>query len=339
MKNKRIITLLALVIAIGVLMTSYLLIKANTGDKTNEENASDGDVHINNFAADSMTDLNYKNDKGDLSFVKKANGVWVLESNEDYPVSSSAIDNMANAVSGASAVRTVENGDEASFGFNTPALTVSGKYSDGSALSLTFGITNSFNGNVYVRDDSSGKIYLAESTLGKAFDYTLNEITETDSLPADIDEEYLTSFTVRDEIGKSVTITDSNGLEKAFSAMQKLDFSKQNCYYTDGGDLLNYGISDSSPYIELKYKAQITASDSGENAPRADAEFKVIFGSNHTLTESDTDSSGETYENDKVTYYYTVPASKLVYSLDAGAYESLMSLVSYTPAADTETTD
>ena len=319
--NKRIIKLIALIAAFGVLLAGYLLIKNQSEKASQETEDTTEDIFVNTYDAKDLEKLTFTNEHGSFYFKRDANDSWIWADNEDYPINTNLIENMASAVSSATAVRTVENGDITSFGFDEPTLTVSGAYSDGTSISFTYGITNSFNGNVYLRDDNADKVYLVESTDVTPFKYDIPGLTKTDTFPTDIVSDDITSITVINGEGTEKVITE--GCYDALTIIKMLDFSSENCYYTDGSDLDMYGIVDGCASVTVSYKAEVSSdtSDDGGELPKIDKEFKILF--------------GKSYDTDENTFWlYTIPESKLIYSADSDTYNSIMELIDYEPEAE-----
>lgn len=340
--KKKLITVISLLLVLAVFLTAFLVMKSHNEKNTVPEDATpDTTVKVTEKTADEMSHLIYVYDGKEYSFTRNTDTTWSLDSDALFPVESNTVDTMASVISAVEAEKTVENGDTDAFGFDAPQLTVKGEYSDGSKIDLVFGKTNAFNELVYLKDALNGKIYMVASTVISPFKAETHELIKTDSLPTDIDEEYINGLTVTDETGASNTITDEYGLKltEAMELFYKLEFPASTCVYTDKEGLAEYGIGGSKAALELSYKATdvIFNDDGTSTSVKTDTSFEIIFGDSWIRQETIEGSDGEPYVEETVFYYYTVPDSTIVYSINGNDYEKLMAYVYETPEVEDET--
>jgi hypothetical protein len=258
------------------------------------------------------------------------NDTWQIADDPDYPIDSAYVDNMANAVSGLAAKREIETEDDGSFGFDVPSLIVKGEYNDGTKLSITVGATNDFNGQLYLKDEISGKIYLVESGFSGVFDYTRESLMLTDTFPT-IDDDKLTSMTVRNKNGDECVVTDEVGLADSASIFKRMTFSSDGAFFADAKTLAACGIDlVTSPFAELAYKANVSVSndDGTMSTVLTDESLKMVFGNAHTVESQDDDGN----VTESTLYYYSTPGSSIVYSTTEAVYEELMRYATYIPA-------
>lgn len=336
MTKKTVITALCLLIVLAVLIVGYKLLKQkNEADEAaSAEEAEEQVIRVNTYDSADMTSLSYAGVEDALSFGRDANGAWFLEDDPNFPITYSYVDNMANAVSGLAVSREIETEDDGSFGFDAPRLIIRGEYSDGETLRLIVGATNDFNGQVYLKDEVNGKIYLVESSFPDVFDKTRNDLMETDEYP-DIDTDKLVSITVRNAAGDENTITEETSLADAASIFQRMTFSSDGAFYADDAKREECGISATDgAFAELAYKSDVsvTNDDGSMSTVQVDDSLKLVFGKSHVETE--TDDEGNVTES--TYYYYTTPSSFIVYSTTEAVYEELMRYATYTPPAETE---
>lgn len=285
--------------------------------------------------ASDITEISFEREGMTLRFIKNEDEEWQCEGS-DLPMKSSVIGNMVSALSPLTAARELGTEDPGTYGFDSPSLTVNAVYGE-DKVELVFGNINSFNSRIYLKNVTSGRIYLADSSVTDPFDRDFEDFVNTDSLPSGLYSDGVTAVTVRDETGAENVISDETGIENAFSLIQTIDFSPENCYHTDKSDYESYGISTSGTMIEITYKEDQDDSDDsdGTSTPAATRHFTVYFGKNHETEVTLTDDDGNSYPSSVQTYYYTVSDGELIYSLEADVYEDLMELVSYVPE-DTE---
>lgn len=296
----------------------------NTGIPVTAKNASD------------ITEISFEREDVTLRFTKDSEGQWQCEGS-DLPMKASVIGNMVSSLSPLTAARDLGTEDPGTYGLDSPSLTVSAVYGE-EKVELVFGNINSFNSRIYLKNVTNGHIYLADSSVTDPFDRDFEDFVNTDSLPTGLYSDGVTAITVRDETGAENVISDETGIENAFSLIEAIDFSPKNCYHTDKSDYESYGISESGAMIEITYKEDSDDTDDSDgtsSTPAATRHFTVLFGKNHETEVTLTDDDGNSYPSTAQTYYYTVSDGQLIYSLDTGAYEDLMELVSYVPT-DTE---
>lgn len=341
--KKRVITLISLSLILALLIGGVALMghfneKKAAADAASEETEST-EITVTAKNASDITEISFEREGVALTFTKDSDGEWHCEGS-DLPMKASVIGNMVSALSPLTAARDLGTEDPGTYGLDTPSLTVTAVYGE-EKVELVFGNINGFNSRIYLKNVTGGHIYLADSSVTDPFDRDFEDFVSTDSLPAGLYSEGVTAITVRDETGAENVISDETGIENAFSLIEAIDFSPKNCYHTDKSDYENYGISESGAMIEITYKEDsddtddTDGSDGTSSAPAATRRFTVFFGKNHETEVTLTDDDGNSYPSTVQTYYYTVSDGRLVYSLDSGAYEDLMELVSYVPE-DTE---
>lgn len=327
--KKKIISVVSLAIALALFVVAFLVMKGyNEKNTASEETAEQTTIKVTEHLSDDVAKIKYAYEGKEYSFIRNNDGTWSLETDPLFPVKKTTVNVMATAVSSIEAEKAVENGETETFGFDAPSLVVNGEYTDGTKIDLVFGKTNSFNDLVYMKNNTDGKIYMVKSTVMSSFKVEETDLIETDSLPTDIQDEYITSLTVSDEMGTVNSIDPGMGmaLTEAMDLFYKLEFPASNCKYTTEEGLAEYGIGKSNAYVELFYKEieNTVNEDSSVSSGLKDTSFKIIFGDSWIRTETLEDEDGEPYIDEVIFYYYTIPGSNIVYSINANDYEKLM---------------
>jgi hypothetical protein len=167
---------------------------------------------------------------------------------------------------------------------------------------------------------------MVTTDFAAAFEKSENDLLESESLP-DVSSTNTVSVTVKDSAGESITLTDEDGIVSGVDAFNALDYLTIDRIYAPGGDMSEYGIADTSPYITVSY----TESDDTDEDTDADTSSAEVL--TYTIR------FGNTYTEDGYEYvYYSHPGSLVVYSISKDSYDDAMELVNYTPEADAETT-
>ena len=339
MTKKTVITSLSLLLVLVLLIVGYKLLKdknARDAEEAEAEEAASA-IYVNDYEAENLKKLSYRGEDADLSFEKDANGSWKLSDDFNYPIDSSKVANMANAVSSLRAVRLIESEETPDFGFESPVLTVSGEYSDGAKLELSVGAENEYNGNVYLKDMISGKIYMIESGFKTAFDYTKESLMLIDEFPG-ISDDLLVSLEIRDAEGVENTVTDETGLKESAEIFRRLSFSSNNAFYATDEELKSVGITPSdSAYADLTYgkTVSLTNDDGTMSTVVQNENLKIVFGKSHVI--SKTDDDGSVTESNY--YYYTAEGSHIVYSVSEAVYNELMRYSTYVAAEFPDTSE
>lgn len=178
--SKKSIRLILLLILLCAAVAIFFLVG---GGKEEEKNESSVEKEVTQIAVPdegvSVTGISYKNDKGEYSFAL-ADGVWVYEDDKEFPLSAKYTDNLERAVTNINVTRDItdEGGNEADYGFDASAVTLSLDYSNGDKKDFIIG--NSCTGGNYLKHD--GRIYVVLSGLASACSYDIYDMVDTGSL-------------------------------------------------------------------------------------------------------------------------------------------------------------
>lgn len=313
-----IVLLCALAVGYAVLSTAN---KKNAAlDKEAQESASEP-VMIAEFDPSSAVEISFSKNGGDMIVFLKKDGKWTYSPDDTFPLDEEKVSKMASALSSISVIREVNEGDESEYGLTEPAYTMDIKYSDGASHEYKIGDYNSFGGGYYFSAD--GKIYLIKSGLGNYFDYELSDFLVLDSIPSDIEEDYIVSVTVKKD-GKENVITDKDGIKSVFSAIKSLKFDICADYYAEAEEKSSHFGIDGNNSVEIKYKKAVISGDTdgNETETRLDSSYKLLFG----------DDAGHDSG-----FYSSPENSTIVYTEDRAAVLDILGYVGYAPQPD-ETT-
>lgn len=332
MKNKKIISLAALAALLAILIFAWFFMKTRN-EKAEADSTSETETSlyvVPEVEKDDVVYIEYTNESGTFKFERNDDGEWIYNSDSDFPLDVTRPNSMATTIASLTADREVVNGDEDSFGFDKPCVTLKAKYSDGSTLDVVFGNTNDFyDGDYYLKDNSTGKVYLVPPSAKVSFDAVEKSLISADSFPTDIDSENITAITVKDEVGTVNNVTDEENVSELFDLFNNLTFSSDRATYTADKSQADYGITEESACITVSYKKEVEAEgDEGEtDTVYTDEEYVIYFGNSFTG------------DNDSTLYYYSVPSSKLVYTLSQDNYEKIMNYKVTTSEEETTSAD
>lgn len=329
-KKKQIISLAVLAVLLAALIIGYLVISKmdfDDGDSTSDYSY----VTVVSAKSDDITSVSYTADGAETITFNCENGKWYLSGDADFPVKQSTVQDMASAVSSVTANRELADGDTGEYGFDAPSLTVSAAYSDGVEYTLYVGDKNTFNSNVYLKDQD-GKVYMFTDSLSEKFAYGLDDLIQLDDPAADVDINYLVDVTITAEDGSQNVITDSAGMNDSMDSMDKLDCTEWVEYAMDEEEFAAYGIGGSSARYTVNYKSAVAVTDENGNTTtnRVPSTYEFIFGNHFTAQDAD--------GNEAEYVYYTATGSEILYRTPISVFDEIMSWMEYT-APETDEAD
>lgn len=323
-KKKKWIPMAALGAVIVVFGVGYALLSGANDKKAAEEaaanNAASAVTMIAEYDSSNVKTIMYRLADSDPVELENDGGVWRLAADPNFPVNQTIAGSMAGAVSSIGVKSRLSDGDAAEFGLEEPAYLIRVTYMDGTAHEYRIGDYNSFAGGAYYFM-ADGAIYTISSGLTGYFDYDAASLLQNDSMPDDIEQDYITAITVSSEAGENV-ITDANGIASLFDYFGDILLTSCADYYADDDERAEYGI-DGTRAITIAYKRAVTNTDSegNESTARLETSFTFDFGDQVGHDEG---------------FYGARGDSTMVYVIDAGTVEKILAYVDYVPEADTE---
>lgn len=318
-KKKKWIPMAALGAVIVVFGVGYVLLSGANEKKAAEEaaaaNASSAVTMIAEYDSANVKTIMYKLADADPVELENDGGVWRLSADPNFPVNQTIVGSMAGAVSSIGVKSSLADGDAAEFGLEEPAYLIRVTYEDGTAHEYRVGDYNSFAGGAYYFM-ADGAIYTISSGLTGYFDYDAAALLQNETMPTDIEQDYITGITVKTQDGENL-ITDANGIASLFDFFG--DIRLNNCadYYADDAERAEYGI-DGTRSITIAYKRAVTNTDSegNESTARLETSFTFDFG----------DPSGHDEG-----YYGAKEGSTMVYVIDKETADKILAYVDYIP--------
>lgn len=304
---KRWIKMLMMLLALAACVAGYFVI-SGMEEETESVSETLGSFELDELA--SVTGLSWENSNGSFHFVLDGE-TWVSADDAAFPVNQSALSSLAKKVSGLSATREItEVSDLANYGLAEPVFTVT-VTTDSGDVTLAMGDETPFGDGYYVSVSGRDAIYTLESSLSSAFNKTLTQLCQMETL-ADVDS--VTRLSVSgmldaawDEEAAAWTDSlsgeklDADKMQDLADAAKSLSFSTVVTASADEDDLVGYGLDDA--------QATLIALSGGEDTP-----LEVMIGAQ--------DEDGD--------YYARIPGSSMVYTVYADDVEDLL-----TAGADT----
>ncbi len=317
-KKKKYGKIVGLAALIAVVLALLIIYRVLLGQETNipaDTGSSDTDVImiVNRKAAD-VSALSYSRGETEYAFTRHpTTGVWSYADDTTFPLNQTPVSTMAAAVAAIGVYRELGE-DTGVYGFEDPALTFSVSYTDGAALTYAVGDLNSATGNRYLKDMDAGLVYTVFPSLLDCFTYTIEDMLLFDTLPADIEMDYITKITLNagDE---SKEITDEAGITELYGLFTTLAPSEYADWYADEDEKAAFGIGSLTLTVDYKRTAAVADESSATSASRVPATYTVRF--------------GDTTEDGKV--YYTLGKSDIVYLIYAEQVDKILGYLHYTP--------
>lgn len=286
-KKKRTVFLLAGTVVILLAVYIGIGIFQESREKKLEEKAEAEKIYVTDLKE--MSGIRFDVGNGQIELKKEAD-TWYDAADQDFPLSQTYPQQMADTFEKLEADRKLEDGDElADYGLEDPAYTVILTDSDGTETTLYFG--NVTGEQYYLTRDDKTEIYTVSTNVIADLQYTLEDMAQLDTLPA-IGSGNLKKAVIT-ENGKTVTYTaeeekteekkdtkeekdsgessdsqersdaetDSNaeGIATIAGGLGAMTLSEAADYSAEKGDLAQYGLDESSRITE-----EITYTEDGE---------------------------------------------------------------------------
>lgn len=278
MKKKTRNIIIALIVLL-LLVGAYFLITALT-----REEEEDTSIPLTSCEQDDIEQIEYTKGEDCIKLVKK-DGEWVYAEDESFPLNTTKVDSMAQAIAELTATRNIGKSDDLSeYGLASPDIVVTASTVDGEVVSFSVGAENSLSGGCYVMLEGDENVYLASSTLTTTFGYELMGLGKAGSLPEELEDSETLSVKITNEAGEyelttPVTLAtyyegykwqastptgdmlaDSDAVNNIISEIESMDLVNLAAYNVDEQKLSELGF-DKAIDIELKYKYEVEQGD------------------------------------------------------------------------------
>ena len=174
--KKRTFGLAVLLSLLALVIILYAVISNAMKDKgSGKETPSGGGIYIDR-QPNEVAKMTYRT--GDEEFtVRKDGSIYVLHEDTEFPLDSTAVGFMTNAVAKISYDRKInpEGNDLAEYGLNEPTSVIDVVYDGGARLTLTVGNYNPYS-EAYYCTTGDGFVYLIGGEFSEAFTYTFHDL-------------------------------------------------------------------------------------------------------------------------------------------------------------------
>ena len=143
--NKKTRNIIIALIVLLLLVGAYFLITALT-----REEEEDTSIPLTSCEQDDIEQIEYTKGENSIKLVKKY-GEWVYAEDESFPLNTTKVDSMAQAIAELTATRNIGKSDDLSeYGLASPDIVVTASAVDGEVVSFSVGAENSLSGGCYV---------------------------------------------------------------------------------------------------------------------------------------------------------------------------------------------
>lgn len=319
-KKNKYIPLIVLLAFIVVMAVAYAMLSSANDKKEAEQAAEEAAANAVEMIAEydytTLTGLSYHRTGADPVELHVVNGLWQLKSDANFPVNQTTVAAMASAISSIGIKNHITEGSPADYGLEEPAYTIEVAYSTGESHQYRIGAYNSFGGGAYYFM-MDGAMYTIPTGLTSYFDYDLGDLLQLESMPADIEQDYINSITVTWN-GAEKVIDDANGIASLFDIFSDITLTECADYYTDDTERAEtYGL-DGTDKITISYKRAVTTTDAdgNETTNRLDTSYTFLFGADAGHDEA---------------YYASPEKSTIAYLVNAETVEKIAAYMDYEP--------
>ena len=322
-KKNKYLPLIILLVLIAVMAAAYSALSSANDRKEAEQAAADAAANAVEMIAEydytTTTALSYRRAGSDPVELRVVNGQWTLVSDENFPVNQTVVSYMANAIATIAVQNHITEGDPADYGLEDPAYTIEVTYADGAAHQYRIGNYNAFGGGAYYFM-MDGTMYTIPTGLTSYFDYELTDLLQLETMPTDIEQDYINSITVVSD-GTETVIDDANGIAALFDIFSDLTLTECADYYTDETERTETCGLDGSDKFMISYKRAVTTTDANGNQTtnRLDTSYTFLFGES---------ADGKVYGSPE--------KSTMAYFVNAETVEKIMAYIDYEPAPEEE---
>jgi uncharacterized protein YpmB len=281
-KKNKLLPLLFMLVCVGILAAAYSMMSSVNDKIQAEQAAADAAANAVEMIAEydytTTVGLMYRRAGSDPVELNVVNGVWQMADDEHFPVNQTTVASMANAIATIGIKNHVTEGDPADYGLADPAYLIEVTYADGVSHQYRIGDYNAFGGGMYYFM-MDGTMYTIPTGLTSYFDYTATDLLQLDTMPTDIEQEYINSITVTAD-GTDKVIDDADGIAALFDLFRGITLTECADYYTDETERAEtYGL-DGSDKITISYKRAVTSTDAEGNQTtnRLDTSYTFFFG-------------------------------------------------------------
>lgn len=306
-KKRNLITVLLLLLILVLVGVGYGIVKSYK-DKIEKEKAAQDDqdtsIKLHDFEADSIVNISVESVEGKLLFVKKED-TWVLDGEEEYPLSQSKLTSMATGIAQLSATRLVVETPEdlSEYGLVKPSLLMKAVTVEGKEYSLQLGDQLTTDTDYYGQIAGDHAVYVIPMATRSKYAVTKEDLFDIESPPS------ITADTIREVKVSSKTQED---FHMVYEENNPEDYSGSSTYcwvipegYANPMNMDNTAVSEVlSNYTVFSFTKGIDYVKENQSKYGLDADCDQVFvryftaegeEKTYTLRVGDTDSEGNYY--------------------------------------------
>lgn len=343
-----------LYILVGVLVVAAIGVFAMSRYEEKKEQIKNSGEIILTIVPDSVKELSWKNESGELSFHKEGEKRWLYDKDENFPASSEKIQEMLELFSEFGVSFIIENVEDfGQYGLDKPVCTIRLKTADEKEYDIMLGDFSKMDSERYVFIGGGKDVYLAKKDPLDLFNAVLEDMTKHDKIPsfekADgirFEGKEKGNIVRREESHDSYCSDDIYFLEKDGSylpldtvrtgdylrSLKNAELKNYVTYHATEEELKKYGLT--APELKLTVGYTEKDKDGKETSDtvtisvgRTEEQKEKAAKEAEKETKEDKDGSEEEADKKKETAAYArVGDSGILYELSEAAYKKLMDI-------------
>ena len=187
-KKKNIVTIIFLLLVLILAGASYGMLKSRNDrieKEKEEEESEDSKIMLNDFEAESIVNISITSPDENFVFVKEED-TWILQGEEDYPLSQSKLTSMAAGIAKLSVERlVVENPEDLSeYGLEQPSILVKAVTNEGKEYTLQIGDKLATDTYYYGIATDESTVYVIPMATRTRYVVTKDDLFDIESSPS-----------------------------------------------------------------------------------------------------------------------------------------------------------
>lgn len=348
MGSKNLKKLLALVVVLVICIGFYVWFDNYKSNQDKDKKEDTSQVLVDVSKKDTLTEIKYKNNGKTVTLkYNSKEKEWYNAKHKSWPINQENITSMTNALNKVVATRKLDTEEELSeYGLEKPDLIIDYSTKKGKKYTLNIGKDVSSGDSNYCTLGEKKDIYLVESTIKTAFQYTEERLIEVEKIPSitsnlvyDVNAKGK-KFNLKAKYDGDITNSDSGewkitkpykdtlrGMSSSFTDyfvnFESLSFDE--CVDIEPKKLSKYGFNDPTLSIALKYMVEDSSSSKSEKSDKKKykkSEYTLLIGKE--IYEESEDEDGEKSKM-LMSYYAMKKGGNRVYTIDASTIENILS--------------
>lgn len=326
-REKQLVSTVALVILAALLVVCYLLIAPKLAEDSTATDADETEaISVTAHQSSQVLSISFPSSEeaeGTITLRRGSSSAeWEYAEKPGFPLSDTKLSSLASAVASVSASREITDPAEpATYGLDSPVLTVNVGYADGTTRTFNIGSYNDYSQTYYLSTDGSSTVYTVDSTIFRAFSVSEDDLISLASLPSDVT---YTGYSVTSPDGETDSYDEQTVSESFSDLLSSLELTGWAAFDPSEEEAATMGLDDDSAYtLTVSYSKEVkldeTNADSSADSVTTTGSYTLRVGGK-VLSEDGTDNTSQRY--------LLYGDDRVVYKADSSVLDALISGVS-----------